>query len=177
MPQAVTQLIQPPFQDKAKHLMAGISRQLIAKRWTITTAESCTSGLVANCLTLLSGSSQYFQGAVVAYAADRKQQVLGVSAETIALHGVVSEQVAAEMAQGACQLMASTMAVATTGVLGPNPEQDGTAAGVLCLAIHHSSKPGRSLTVSLTADDRHANLNQATIAALQMIADFLADAA
>lgn len=160
------------FPQAVHSVMTLISGRLTAKRWTIATAESCTSGLIANSLTSLAGSSAYFKGAVVAYAADRKEQVLGVSPKLIADHGVVSEPVAAAMAAGACRMMAATIAVATTGVLGPGPEQDGTPAGVLCLAIHHKDQPGRTATVRLTGRERHDNLNQATLAALQMVADF-----
>lgn len=163
---------EPGFPQDVHSLMTIISGQLCAKRWTIATAESCTAGLVANSLTLLSGSSRYFRGAVVAYAAECKQQVLGVEAQLLADHGIVSEPVAAAMAKGACRMMGTTVAVATTGVLGPNPESDGTPAGTLCLAIHHESLPGRTATVSLTGRDRRANLDQATLAALQLVADF-----
>lgn len=162
----------PSFPQDVPSTIRRISGQLCAKRWTIATAESCTAGLVANSLTQISGSSAYFLGAVVAYAAHRKVEVLGVDKHLIDTHGIVSEQVAAAMAAGACQLMASTIAVATTGVLGPQPEADGTAPGKLCLAIHHESLPGRTATVSLTGADRRANLDQANLAALQLIADF-----
>lgn len=170
---SIRKLQDPPFAHAARRWMVHIADQLVAKGWTMATAESCTSGLVANSMTMLSGSSAYFRGAVVAYAADRKQDVLGVPADLIAQHGVVSEEVAAAMAAGACRVMDATMAVATTGVLGPNPEEDGTPVGTLCLAIHHKDQPGLTRTVALTHDDRHANLNQATLASLQLIADYL----
>ena len=96
-----------------------------AKGWTIGTAESATGGLLAGRLTATPGSSDVFRGSIVAYASDLKHDLLGVSDETIA-GGVVSEETALAMAQGARQRLAVDVAVSVTGFAGPSGETPGT---------------------------------------------------
>jgi len=101
--------------------------------WTIGTAESATSGLVAARLTSLPGSSERFRGAIVAYAADLKTSLLGVPEGVIDEHGVVSEETALAMARGATVALRCDVAVAVTGAAGPDPLD--TAVGTMCVAV------------------------------------------
>ena len=78
-----------------------VGRLLRERGETLATAESCTGGLIGDLVTDVAGSSDYYRGGVVAYSNDLKQSLLGVRAETLAAHGAVSEEIAAEMAQGA----------------------------------------------------------------------------
>lgn len=96
-----------------------IARLLIDKGLTISTAESCTAGMLAARLTDIPGSSRYFLGGVVAYSNDVKTEILRVPRETLALHGAVSEQTAVAMAQGVQSLTGSDLGVAVTGIAGP----------------------------------------------------------
>lgn len=82
---------------------------------TVSTAESCTGGRIASAITARSGASGYFQGGVVAYQDEVKVRLLGVPAEMIARHGVVSRAVAEEMVRGACRLFGTDYALASTG--------------------------------------------------------------
>ncbi len=100
-----------------------VFEQLCQKNMTISTAESCTGGYIAKRLTDLRGSSKVFIGGAVTYAAESKTSVLGVSPELIAKHGVISSEVASEMAKRAREIFKSSVAVATTGLAGP--EGDG----------------------------------------------------
>jgi len=86
----------------------------------VTTAESCTGGLVAKMLTDVPGSSACFQRGWVTYANEAKQELLGVAPETIAQHGAVSERVARAMAAGAQRLARAEYAVAISGIAGPD---------------------------------------------------------
>lgn len=95
--------------------------ELKARGWTIGTAESVTSGMVAARLSLLPGSSQVFRGSVVAYAADLKRSLLGVPQKVIDTHGVVSAETATAMAEGAARVMGVDVVTALTGVAGPDP--------------------------------------------------------
>lgn len=95
--------------------------------WTIATGESITAGLVASALAEVPGSSQVLRGGVVAYQVDIKESVLGVLPGALA-QGVVSEQVALAMAQGAAACMGARIGVGTTGAAGPDPH-DGVAPG------------------------------------------------
>ncbi|MFB0919492.1 MAG: competence/damage-inducible protein A [Oscillospiraceae bacterium] len=96
---------------------------LCEKNLTLSTAESCTGGLIAKRITDLRGSSNVFVGGVVTYATESKINVLGVPKELIEEHGVISAEVASEMAKRARELFKSSLAVATTGLAGP--EGDG----------------------------------------------------
>ena len=82
---------------------------------TISTAESCTGGRIAAAITAQSGASQYFQGGLVAYQNEVKEQLLGVPPAMIDTHGVVSRQVAEQMVRGACRLFRTDYALASTG--------------------------------------------------------------
>ena len=92
---------------------------LIKNGMTVTTAESCTGGLIAHAITALAGSSAYFKGSVVSYCDEVKHRVLGVSAEDLEKHTAVSLPVAEQMAQGVRELMQTDISVATTGIAGP----------------------------------------------------------
>ena len=92
---------------------------LIQRGATVTTAESCTGGLVAAALTEIAGSSAVFERGFVTYSNDAKVDMLGVATTTLAAHGAVSEQVAAEMAIGARKAARAEFAIAITGIAGP----------------------------------------------------------
>jgi nicotinamide-nucleotide amidase len=96
-----------------------------ARGWRITTAESCTGGLIAGLLTAIGGSSDVVDGGAVTYSNAAKTRMLGVPAETIAAEGAVSEAVARAMAEGARTTADVDLAIAVTGVAGPG---GGTAA-------------------------------------------------
>lgn len=100
---------------------------------TLATAESLTGGAVAAALVAVPGASAAFIGGTVAYTAEAKARVLGVESRVIAEFGVVSEEVAIAMARGARELFGADVAVATTGVAGPEPH-DGKAPGTVCVA-------------------------------------------
>ena len=112
---------------------------LRAEGLTLATAESCTGGLVGAMVTAIPGSSDAFLGAVVAYADDVKRSALGVRAETLARHGAVSAEAAAEMAAGARRALGADVAVSVTGVAGPG---GGSAAKPVGLVYVHVASPG-----------------------------------
>lgn len=101
-------------------LIERIGRALTANALTLVTAESCTGGLIAAEITALPGSSNWFEGAFVTYRLAAKQRLLGVSRETLAQHGAVSEPTARAMAEGALGACDARISVAVTGVAGPD---------------------------------------------------------
>lgn len=109
--------------------------QLKERGLTIGTAESCTGGLMAKRLTDLPGSSQVFQGGVVTYTNQMKEQLLGVSKTLLEQYGAVSEPVAAAMAEGARQLLGCDIALSSTGVAGPDRDDRGNEVGTMFVAI------------------------------------------
>lgn len=88
--------------------------------WTVTTAESCTGGGIAEAITRVSGSSAWFETGFVTYANQSKQRWLQVSIEDLATHGAVSEPVVRAMATGAREAAAASLAVAVSGIAGPD---------------------------------------------------------
>ena len=96
-----------------------LGRTLLEEHSTISTAESCTAGLVGKLLTNVSGSSEYYMGGVISYSNDVKHRVLGVPQDMLDTYGAVSEQVAKAMAEGARTVGQTTYAVSTTGIAGP----------------------------------------------------------
>ena len=93
---------------------------LIDKKLTITTAESCTGGLIASAIVDIPGVSEIFHEGYVTYSNEAKERLLGVASETISDYGVVSRQTAAEMAAGAAKTAHTTIALSSTGVAGPD---------------------------------------------------------
>jgi PncC family amidohydrolase len=106
----------------------------------ITTAESCTGGLIAETLTSVSGASDVFDGGVVSYANAVKSDLLGVKNETLGRFGAVSEETAREMAGGVMALMGADVAVAVTGIAGPTGGTPEKPVGLVYIAV--STKEG-----------------------------------
>ena len=108
-------------QELLAHSACGLAADLMLKnQWMLTTAESCTGGLIAAECTTLAGSSAWFERGFVSYSNASKTELLGVDAALIAQHGAVSEPVARAMVQGALRHSHAQVAVAVTGVAGPS---------------------------------------------------------
>ena len=100
----------------------------------ISTAESCTGGMISAAITDIAGSSRVLDRGFVTYSNAAKMDMLGVSAETLDTHGAVSEQVAAEMASGALKHSNATLTVSVTGIAGPGGS-DFKPEGRVCFGI------------------------------------------
>jgi nicotinamide-nucleotide amidase len=134
---------------------------------TLATAESCTGGMVAGRLTDVPGSSASFVGGVVAYADEVKRAELGVSEELLAEHGAVSAEVAAAMAEGARERLHADVAVAVTGVAGPD---GGTPEKPVGRVYLHAAGPDGSLSrvLDLPGEREQVRL-RATVTALHLL--------
>ena len=121
--------------DENETIELVLGRQLTQIAQTISTAESCTGGKIAERLTSVAGASNYFRGSVVSYATDTKISVLEVSKKTIEEYSVVSAQVAKEMAIGIKKIMKTDYAIATTGNAGPSKGDAHTSLGTVFIAI------------------------------------------
>ncbi len=106
-------------QAPTAQIVAELSHALRARGWLLSTAESCTGGIIAAACTDLAGSSDWFERGFVTYSNAAKTELLGVPPESIALHGAVSEPVARAMAEGAIQHSRAQVSVAVTGIAGP----------------------------------------------------------
>ncbi|KMQ69293.1 damage-inducible protein CinA [Chryseobacterium sp. FH2] len=124
-------------EDKIEKILAEI---LTERKLTISTAESCTGGELAKMITSNSGSSKYFLGGIVAYATEKKIEILKVKKETVDKFTVVSEQVASEMAEGCQKLFDTRISMSTTGVAGPGKGEDGKEVGTVFYTIRVDEK-------------------------------------
>lgn len=113
-------------------LAQALGERLVAQGWRVTTAESCTGGLVAAAITSVAGSSGWFDTGFVTYANAAKMRMLGVREATLAAHGAVSEATAREMAEGALARSGAQVALAVTGIAGPGGAVPGKPVGTVC---------------------------------------------
>lgn len=110
-------------------------KQLKARHKTLVTAESCTGGWIAKRITDIAGASEVFECGIVCYSNRIKTELLGVRKETLAEFGAVSEQTAREMALGALDVSKADVAVAVTGIAGPDSDNTGKPVGLVYIAV------------------------------------------
>ncbi len=147
---------------------SAVADRLLEKGWMLVTAESCTGGWVAKVCTDLAGSSAWFERGFVTYTNQAKGEMLGVSNETLNVHGAVSEATVAEMATGALEHSVAHVALAISGIAGPSGATDGKPVGTVCFgfAVHG----GETWTERCHFEgDREAVRRQAVLYALQGI--------
>jgi len=109
-----------PDDTTLKDLAQGLGEQLGMRKLSLAAAESCTGGWIGKVLTDVSGSSTWFERGFVTYSNESKVAMLGVRQSSLDAHGAVSETVAREMAEGACHWSRAQVAVAVTGIAGPD---------------------------------------------------------
>jgi nicotinamide-nucleotide amidase len=141
-------------------LVEQLAARLLARRWLLATAESCTGGLIAGACTDLSGSSNWFERGFVSYSNAAKTELLGVPAALIEQHGAVSEPVARAMAAGALRHSTAHVAVAVTGVAGPT---GGTTDKPVGLVWFGFALPDRVLTEQMNFAGDRATVRAATV--------------
>jgi nicotinamide-nucleotide amidase len=112
-----------------------VGRLLKEKKLTLTTAESCSGGLIADRITNISGSSDYYLGSAIAYSNILKEKMLGVKSQTLRLHGAVSKETAIEMANGVRGRLGSDLGLAITGIAGPGGGTDKKPVGLIFMAV------------------------------------------
>lgn len=135
-------------EEELYKLSARIGRVLLAAKRSLVTAESCTGGWVAKAVTDIPGSSAWFRGGLVAYDNALKQGLLGVQTATLEMHGAVSDATVQEMAVGALTTLGGDIAVAVSGIAGPDGGQLGKPVGTVWFgwawrhgqAIHHRTR-------------------------------------
>ena len=139
----------------------------LEKGITIGTAESCTGGLVGKTLTDLGGSSGYYQGGIISYANTVKEQVLGVSPETLVIYGAVSEETAKEMVEGVFRVLHTDYAIATTGIAGPGGGSQEKPVGLVYIGI--GTPRGMTVHKEIFIGDRTSIRNSVAERAIQYV--------
>ena len=138
---------------------------------SLSTAESCTGGLIAESIIAAPGSSQYFKGSIVSYVDEVKERLLGVDPELMREKSAVCEEAAIQMVRGACKTLNTDYAIAATGYAGPGGGTSSIPVGTIWLA-YGSQEDVR--TIKLTEDEgRDINLATATTTALKLFLEFL----
>lgn len=137
---------------------------------TITTAESCTGGMVASSIVNISGASEIFKEGYITYSNEAKERVLGVRHETLEQYKAVSEEVAREMAEGAVNKAGTDISVSVTGVAGPSKEDDKPVGLVYIGCCYKGITHVKECELS---GDRHTIRCQSTKEALKFVLDIV----
>jgi PncC family amidohydrolase len=156
-----------PSDDELVDIARRIQAACLELGLSVSTAESCTGGLVGHLITEVAGSSGYYQGGVVAYTDALKRQLLDVPGETLEKHGAVSAQVAVAMAEGARSRFGATVGVAVTGIAGPDGGTASKPVGLTYVAT--SDAHGHDVRRSLWSADRSGNKRESARAALELL--------
>ena len=117
-----------------------LGKLLLSKNKTISTAESCTGGLIASLIASIAGASNYFKGSVVSYDNDIKKNVLHVSDETLKTVGAVSEETVTQMAEHVARIMQTDYAIAVSGIMGPDGGTAEKPVGTVWIAVTNTKK-------------------------------------
>jgi len=155
--------------DDALRVLAGRAGALLmAAGWRVTTAESCTGGWVAKCLTDIAGSSRWFERGYVTYSNQAKEESIGVAASVIETFGAVSRATAEQMAAGALHASGADMAVAVTGIAGPDGGSADKPVGLVWFAL--AQRVAAPIAIQqLFGGDREAIRRAAVATALRMV--------
>lgn len=155
------------YSDEDDTLENCIGKLLKRHGKTLSTAESCTGGLIASLITSVAGSSEYYLGTVVSYANSVKQGVLGVPEEILINHGAVSSECVAAMADGVRKLTGSDFSVATSGIAGPGGGSEEKPVGLVWIGV--SSQLGTETFRLVFNSDRKRNIERFASSALHKI--------
>ena len=145
-----------------------IIEKLIERGKTVATAESCSGGLIAAAITDVPGASAVFGCGAVTYSNEMKRKILGVKEATLAAHGAVSPETAFEMAAGLKKLSGADIAVAVTGIAGPDGGSEAKPVGLVYLAVADAS--GVEVSKNIFEGDRDAVRQQTVAKAFDLIA-------
>jgi nicotinamide-nucleotide amidase len=148
-----------------------IGQLLLSKGKTIATAESCTGGYIASQITMVPGSSAYYNGSVVSYTYESKQAVLGVKQETLDNFGAVSEETVREMLLGVCAKLGTDYALATSGIAGPGGGTPDKPVGTVWIA-YGSPTDIRTKKLSFRGS-RKQNIQLTALMALELFRRYL----
>ena len=135
IPSSARQTMQIPSDAQLREQAQALGERLRAAHDALVTAESCTGGWIAKCLTDIAGSSDWFDSGMVVYSYEAKQALLGVRPQTLEEHGAVSRETVIEMVSGALVHSGAGVAVAVTGIAGPGGGSAEKPVGLVYFAV------------------------------------------
>ncbi|MFH2103746.1 MAG: CinA family protein [Chloroflexota bacterium] len=153
------------------NLESHLAQLLRQKKSSLATAESCTGGLLADRITDIAGSSEYFIGGVVAYAYEAKVALLHVSRDTLRTYGAVSRETVIEMARGVRTALGADLAASVSGIAGPSGGLPEKPVGTTWIGL--SATDGDWARKFVWDGDRRQNKESSAQAALQFLVDYL----
>ena len=159
------------MKQSLEDIAADLGELLLARRWQVTCAESCTGGGIASAITSVAGSSEWFGGSFVTYSNSHKHQMLGVSTAILETYGAVSREVVAAMARGALNAAGADVAVAVSGIAGPAGGSAEKPVGTVWIAWV-ADQEERSQCFAFDGD-RAAVREQTVVAALEGLIDLI----
>jgi nicotinamide-nucleotide amidase len=133
----------------------------------LSAAESCTGGYLSHLFTSIAGSSNYFEGSIIAYNNTVKQNILGVKEKTLAIFGAVSEETVKEMAEGARKALGTDIAISTSGIAGPTGGTDEKPVGTIW--IGYSDIHTTIAKKLILGNNREINIKMTSLAVLNLI--------
>ena len=137
-------------------LAEAIGALLLDQKATLSTAESCTGGLIGHKITEIAGCSRYYKGGVVAYSNELKQVLLGVNPDTISNHGAVSKETVIEMALGCQKRLQTDYAIAVSGIAGPDGGTPDNSVGSVWIAV---ASPNQEVDAEKFQFSTHRHIN------------------
>lgn len=156
---------------ESKIISREISQLLWEREETVSTAESCTGGRVAEAIISIPGASKYYKGSIVSYTNETKENLLGISRALLDEKGAVCEEVVREMVKGACKTLNTNYAIAVTGYAGPTSSSDNVPVGTIWIAC---GTPDNQVVDKIVEDHgRDINLAIATNMSMKMFLEFL----
>ncbi len=160
--------------ERALELEEVVGEGLRAQGLNLAVAESCTGGLIGHRVTNVPGSSEYFRGGVLSYDNGVKQALLGVPQEVLDSVGAVSQECALAMAHGVRKLLDTSLALSATGIAGPGGATPGKPVGLVYIALVDRAGWERCERY-VWPGERVENKELSALAALRLLADYLAD--
>ena len=158
---------------EAKVTSRSVSELLWDMEKTVSTAESCTGGRIAEAIIAVPGASKYFKGGIISYVNEVKESLLGVDHQVLEEKTAVCEEVAIQMVKGACRTLNTDYAISATGIAGPSGGTKDIPVGTIWLACGNAD---RVITLKVEEDHgRDINLAIATNKAMQLFLDYLKD--
>lgn len=156
------------FSDAAESMPEVVGSLLRQRNAFLAIAESCTGGLIADLLTNVPGSSDYFVFSAVTYSNQLKMKILDVNARTIDRYGAVSEQTAKEMARGVQQISGATYGLSVSGIAGPGGATDDKPVGTVCIGLADANSVS-GYRFNFSYDNRWMNKHVFATAALDLL--------
>lgn len=153
-------------------LARALQARCVGRSLTLSTAESCTGGLLGHLLTEVPGASDYYAGGVVAYSDEIKRRSLGVPTAILERHGAVSAQAAVAMADGGRRALSTDCCLAVTGIAGPTAASSSKPVGLTYVAV--ADPAGHDVRRFLWTGDRTENKRESARAALELLLERLA---